>query len=366
MARTFVHRREAGLEHFELKENHYDAPDLSTVTSVTVDVGGVTVYSTGPSDGPVRWNTSELKRGEIIALVPTASFEGSTETAQVTIVSPDYPTGLVWASQTISVLESSYFGQGGVNREQCDVCGGWFKVTDLVRQLQILKRNERANYLYSSRYDSTYWEIVGADYLGEGSMGYSKFYWKVHPHKNANMAGGAHCFWGDGELVAKDALDLSGYCTALLRGRFGTHQTTKQPGLTVEFGFYYDYGGAGQTRYSIGTATEVETRTAFKTTDLSAIAEAHRTALQPFYKITTYDDQQIWWAEGFRLQKDESTLGLTTATSKGAPVDEAQLEKNFVTAVVCPKHRMELEKQVDEYQPTFDDVQIVETEDQEF
>lgn len=365
MSRTFVHRREAALDHFELKESQYVAPDLSDVTSVTVTVGSTVVYSTASDDGPVRWDTSETKRGEIVALVPTAGFTGNSETASITIYSPTYPAGLVWASQTIAVGESSYFGQGGVNREQCNVCGGWFKVTELVRQIQILRRNERANYLYSSRYSTDHW-TVDTDFLGDVSMGMSTMYWKVHSYKNANMAGGANSFWGDGELVASDALDLSAFTTALLRGRFGTHQTTKKPGLSVEFGVYYDYGGAGEVRYSFGTKTGIEHQTAAVTDDLSSIAPGHLTALQPFYKITTYDDQQVWWGEGFRLQKDDEALGFTTAVSKKEPVDDAFQMKNFGTLVVCEKHRMELEKQVNEYQPTFDEANIVETEDQEF
>jgi len=366
MARTFVHVRIAGLDRFALKENHIDAPDLSDVTAVTVEVGATAVYSTASDSGPVRWNTSETKRGEIIALVPTANFTGNNEEATITITSPTYPGGLAWATQRIAVTDASYFGQGGVNREQCQVCGRWFDVTDLIRQIQILRRNARANYLYSSRYNDTNWE-VGTDYLGPVSMGMSTHYWKVHPYKNANMAGGAHSFWGDGEIEAKDTIDFSSFTTALLRGRFGTHQMTKKPGLTVEFGAYHDQQIPKlRTRYSFGTLTGIETQTAFITNDLSAIDPGHLSALAPFFKVTTYDDQQVWWAEGFRLQKDETAPGMTTAVSKGAPVDEAFLMKRFGTVVVCPDHRMELEKQVNEYEPSFDDVETVETEEQEF
>jgi len=363
MARSFVHLRNAGLERFALKENVIDPADLSLYTHARVVVGSTTVYSTASDSGPVRWGTSETKPGEIIALVPTSGFTGNNELASI-----DIGTGgpwLRWATQRIAVTDASYFGQGGVNREQCQVCGRWFDVTDLIRQIQILRRNARANYLYSSRYNDTNWQ-VDTDYLGPVSMGMSTAYWKVHPYKNANMAGGAHSFWGDGELVAKDTVDLTSFTTALLRGRFGTHQMTKKPGLEVEFGFYYDYGGGGETRYSFGSKTGIETQTAFITNDLSAIDPGHIAALQAFYKITTYDDQQVWWAEGFRLQKDETAPGMTTAVSKGAPVEEAFLMKRFGTVVVCPDHRMELEKQVNEYEPSFDDVEVVDTEEQEF
>jgi hypothetical protein len=263
------------------------------------------------------------------------------------------------------VTEARYFGQGGELLEQCDVCACWFPVRELIRQTHIRRRHKRDNGLYASRYDTNHWQIVGADYLGQVSMGRSRVYWKPHPFKNANIADGAHSFWGDAELIATDAIDLSGYCTALLRGRFGTHQATRQPGLTIEFGFYYDYGGAGQTRYSIGTRT-INTHTAWVVDDLSSIAPAHLTALEPFYKITTYDDQQVWWGEDFRLQKDATEPGMTTAVSRGTPVDDDFQMVTFGKAVVCPEHRQYFEKRVNEYQPTTDDVYVVEEEDEEW
>lgn len=365
MARSLVHSRDGGLDRFILHTAQIDTVDLSDVTSVTVKVGSTTVYSTALDSGPVRWSTSEARRGEVISLVPTAGFTDDNETAQITIVSPTYPGGLVWATLDIPVGTPSYFGQGGENREQCNVCGRWFPVSQLIRQTQIRRREARDNYLYYSRYNEDGWEI-DTDALGEVSMGRSTFRWKVHTYKNANMADGAHSFWGDGELVAKHEVDLSAFTTALLRGRFGTHQMTKKPGLDIEFGFYYDYDGAGETRYSLGTREDIEGNTAWIADDLSSIAGGHLSALKAFYKITTYDDQQIWWVEQMRLQKDVTEPGMTTAVSKGAPVSEAFAMKTYGTTVVCPEHRERFKKQVDEYQPTFDSVEVVETEDQEF
>ena len=365
MARSYVHARIGGLDRFVLKENVTDSPDLADVTSVTVVVGSTTVYSTAYNDGPVRWNTSETRRGEIVALIPTAAFTADRDTAEITIVNPDNPGGLLWASQIVPVGVSSLFGQGGENREQCDVCGRWFRVSQLVRQVQIRRREARANYLYWSRYNAENWS-VDTDALGEVSMGRSRVRWAPHTYKNANMMDGAQSFWGDGELVANDAVDLSTFTTALLRGRFGTHQMTKKPGLTIEFGFYYDFGGAGEVRYPLGSKEDVEGETAWIVDDLSSIAGGHISELQAFYKITTFDNQQIWWGEDFRLQKDDSAPGLTTAVSKGAPVVEDFQMKTFGAAVVCPDHRDIMPKQVNDYQPEFDPVEIIETEDQEF
>lgn len=364
MGRTLVHHR-AGLDHFLLRENVYDSPDLSDVTSVTVTVGSTVVYSTASDSGPVRWNTSETKRGEIVALVPTAGFTGDSETASITIYSPTYPTGLIWASQTIAVGTASFFGQGGEHREQCEVCGRWFPVTQLIRQTHILRREARDNHLYYSRYSSAGWEI-DTDALGDISQGRSRAYWKIHPYKNANMADGHESFWGDGELVAVDEVDLTTFTTALLRGQFGTHQATKKPGLTIEFGFYYDYGGAGETRYSLGTREDIEGVTAWITDDLSSISPGHLSALKAFYKVTTYDDQQIWWVENMRLQKDKSAPGMTSALSQGAPIDDGFLMKTYGKMAVCPDHRQHMEKQVNEYQTEFDTVDTVEDEDEEF
>jgi len=365
MARTLVHSRDGALDRFILKENQIDSPDLSDVTSVTVTVGATVVYSTASDDGPVRWSTSEARRGEIISLVPTAGFTDDNETATIKIVSPTYPGGLNWASLTIPVGTPAYLGQGGVRREQCNVCGRWFPVTELIRQTHIRRREARDNYLYYSRFCAAGWE-VDTDALGDVSMGRSTKYWKIHTYKNANMAGGCQSFWGDGELVAKQEVDLSAFTTALLRGRFGTHQMTQNPDLTVEFGFYYDYDGVGETRYSLGTWENVEGKTVWIVDDLSGIAGGHLSELKAFFKVTTYDDQQIWWGEQFRLQKDLSEPGMTTAIATGAPVTDAFQMKTFGKTVVCEDHRDRLPKQIDEFQPTFDPVEIVETEDEEY
>ncbi|MHC4370698.1 MAG: hypothetical protein ACYSW8_24070 [Planctomycetota bacterium] len=364
MARSLVHHR-AGLDHFLLRENHYDSVDLSDVTSVTVQVGSTTVYSTAYNSGPVRWNTSETKRGEIVALVPTAGFTTDSALAQITIYSPTYPAGLLWATLTIPVGDAAFFGQGGEHREQCDVCGRWFPVAQLIRQTHILRREARDNALYYSRYDSEGWEI-DTDALGDISQARSRVYWKVHPYKNANMADGAQSFWGDGELVAKDAIDLSAFTSLLMRGRFGTHQATLKPNVDIEFGFYYDYGGAGEVRYALGTREDIEGKTAWITDDLSSISPGHLSALKAFYKVTTYDDQQIWWVENMRVQKDATEPGLTTAIAAGAPIDDAFLMKTYGKTVVCQDHRLHMEKQVNEYQTTTDTVEVVENEDEEF
>jgi hypothetical protein len=369
MARSFVHRREAGLERFVLVENHIDRPDLSDVTSVTVVVGPTTVYSTASDSGPVRWNTSETGRGEIIALVPTAAFTANSYSATITIYSPTYPGGLAWATKTIPVGDAAFFGQGGEQREQCEVCGRWFPVSKLIRQTHILRRQAKANYLKWSRYwVGNYWNLQNdVDYLGEVSMGRSTFYHKIHPYKNANAAGGCCSFWGSDELWINEGIDLSSFSQVLVRGRFGTHHTTRKPGLTIEFGAYHwTWPGPVIDRYVFGTRTGVDGNTAFVVNDLSGVPAGHRDAMNIFFKVTTYDDQQIWWGENFRVQKDEDSPGMTTAISKGAAISDSFLMKTYGKMVVCPDHRMHFEKQVNEYATTFDPVDVIDDEDEEF
>ena len=67
-----------------------------------------------------------------------------------------------------------------------------------------------------------------------------------------------------------------------------------------------------------------------------------------------------------RVQKDATEPGMTTAIATGAPVDDAFLMKRYGKMVVCPDHRMHLEKQVNEYSTTFDQIDVVEDEDEEF
>lgn len=369
MARSFVHSREAGLERFVLVENHIDKPDLSDVTSVTVVVGPTTVYSTASDSGPVRWNTSETKRGEIIALVPTSAFTEESYEATITIYSPTYPGGLAWATVEIPVGTSAYFGQGGEHREQCEVCGRWFPVTQLIRQTHILRREARDNHLKWSRYwVGSYWNLQnGVDYLGEVSMGRSKYYSRPHPFKNATPADGCHSFWGSDELWINEGIDLSSFSQVLVRGRFGTHQATKKPGLTIEFGAYHwEWPGPVIDRYVFGTRTGVDGNTAFVVNDLSGVPVGHRDAMNIFFKVTTYDDQQVWWGENFRVQKDVSEPGMTTAIAKGTPIDDAFLMKTYGKMVVCQDHRLHMEKQVNEYSTEFDQIDVVEDEDEEF
>ena len=363
MSRTFVHSQKGGLQQFILKDG-FDSPDLADVTAVKVDVGSVAVYSTAHDDGPVRWNTSETRRGEVIALVPMVSFTADHEDATITITSPTYPGGLAWATKTIPVGTSAFMGSAGKYTEQCDICHKWFPVQDLIRQIQTRRIDPGANFLPWSRFNDTGWQ-VDTDELGEVSMGRPRWYWKVHPYKGANIAGGAASFWGDGELVAKETIDLSAFTTALLQGTFGTHQATVKPFLGVEFGFYYDYGGGGETRYVIGTWTGVEGKQVWVADDLSGIAGGHLAALQAFFKVTTYDDQQTWWGESFMVQKDVAKPGMTNVPTRGVAISRTPAAVYLGKTVVCPADYEQLQKQVNEYEPSFDGVDVVDDEDQE-
>lgn len=364
MARSFLHAQKGGLQQFILKDG-FDSPDLSDVTAVTVEVGAVAVYSTSHDGGPVRWDTSETRRGEIVALVPMVSFTADHEDATITITSPTYPGGLEWATKAIAVGTGSFMGSGGKYTEQCDVCHGWFPVEELVRQIQVRRIEKAANYLPWSRFNDAGW-TVDTDDLGEVSMGRPRWHWKVHPYAGANIVNGAASFWGDGEIVSKDAINLTSFTKYLMQGTFGTHQTTVHPSLTVEFGFYYDYGGGGEERQVMGTWTGVEGQQAWVSDDMwypAGFFDAD--AVHAFFKVTTYDDQQIWWGESFRVQKDVSKPGMTNVPTSGSERILDPAEKYLGKTVVCREHWERLPKQINEYDPSFDSVETVDDEDQE-
>ena len=366
MAKTFIHSQKGGLQQFILKDG-FDSPDLSNLTDVTIDVGAVTVYSTAHDSGPVRWNTSETRRGEIMALVPMMSFSADHEDATIAIEGPTYPEGKAWATKAIPVGESSFMGSAGKYTEQCDVCHKWFPVEDLVRQIQVRRIEAAANYLPWSRFNDAGW-TVDTDALGEVSMGRPRWYWKVHPYKGANMTNGAASFWGDGELVAVDAIDLSAFTSALLQGTFGTHQATVKPFLEVELGFYYNYDYGTElyeARYPIGSWSGVEGKQVWIVDDLSGVSGGHLGALQAFFKVTTFDDQQSWWGESFRVQKDVSEPGMTNVQTRGSAIIRTPAAKYLGKTVVCPDDYERLKKQVNEYEPSFDGVEVVDDEDQE-
>lgn len=361
--RTFIHGQKAGLQQFILK-NGFDSAPLAAVTAIRIDVGDVTVYSTAHDDGPIRWNTSETRLGEIMALIPMVSFTTDHEDAAVTITSPAYPDGLVWAEKAIPVGTAAFMGAAGVYTEQCDSCGLWFPVEDLIRQMKIRQVNPGSNYIPWSRFNDDGWEI-DTDALGEVSMGRTRWAHTVHPYEGANIEHGAASFWGDGLLVSKIAIDLSGFCNALLRGTFGAHQTTKKPGLDVAFGVYYDFGGGGETKYEFGSWSGVDGRKAWASSDLSAIASEELRELKPYYDVTTHDDQQIWWGEMFRLEKDMIKPDLTTIETQGA-AEVKEFNPAFIgSGVACPACYDRMEKQVNEYRPTFDGLDTVDVEDQE-
>jgi len=255
-------------------------------------------------------------------------------------------------------------GSGGKYTEQCDVCHGWFPVEELVRQIQVRRIEGAANYLPWSRFNDAGW-TVDTDALGEVSMGRPRWHHKVHPYAGANIANGAATFWGDGEIVSKDAIDCFDFSKALLQGTFGTHQATVKPFLTVELGFYYNYGEVGEERHSIGSWEGTDGKQVWVSSNLSSVPEYALPALRAFFKVTTYDDQQLWWGESFRLQKDVTNPGMTNVPTRGSERILDPADKYLGKTVVCREDWERLPKQIDDYDPSFDSVETVDDEDQE-
>jgi hypothetical protein len=364
MARTFLHHQKAGLQQFILKDG-FSSVGLADVSDIQIDVGAVTVFSTAHDSGPVRWNTSETRMGEIMALVPMVSFTENNAPATVVIDGPTYPPGgITYGPKTIAVGEGSFMAAAGTYYDQCDGCGIWFPVEQLIRQLKIREVRPAANYLPWSRFNNEGWQ-VDTDELGEVSMGRSRWFHKIHPYAGSMVAGGAGSFWGDGLLVSNDTIDVAAFSTALLSGIFGTHQTTKKPFLDIEFGVYYDYGGGSETKYVFGTGSGVDGKRVWAVNDLSGVDGGHVGALQPYFDVTTHDDQQIWWAESLRVQKDVLQPGMTTVETKGVARIKEFNAAFLGSGVACEECYDVLKKRVNEYRPTVDQFEIVDVEDQE-
>ena len=352
-----------GLHRFRLFSSPYEPVDLSTATEVELYRDTYGFANPTPASGAIRWGQSEFKTGEIVSLLP-AGFKSNTGDVTVKFWSPDYPDGVVWGTCEIG-SGGEFVGGAGVYLEQCEVCGKWFDINTLVRQIQVRKRSIAANYLPYSRYNATYWSCT-TDYLGEASMGRSRFRDVVDPGGGpSRMVDGAASFWGDGVLTSVDTIDVSSWSTVLVEGQFGTNQRTVQGGVDVAFGLVYDPGGAEETFYGCGTFLSINGRRIFGYVAVAAIAAGHRAALNVYYNVTTATDQEVWWGERFRVQKDKTVPDMTWVPTQGTALIHTEEGKMLGRTVVCPKDWEKLPKQINDYSPDFDAVPRLEDENQE-
>ena len=363
MARLIEVSWAGGLHRFRLFSSPYEPLDLSTATSITLTRAAETLTSAAPATGSLRWGQSEYKTGEIAALV-TAAFLGASGDTTVTVTSPDYPLGEDWGTCEIG-HGGEFTGGSGVYLEQCDICGKWYDINKLVRQIQVRKRTVAANYLPYSRYNATFWGCA-AQYLGESSMGRPRFRDVVDPNDGpSRMVDGAASFWGDGVLTSVDTIDVSTWAVALVEGQFGCNQRTAQGLLDVSIGLIYDPGGVGETYYEAGSFLAANGRLLFGPVVVASVAAGHRSALHVQYRVTTETNQEVWWGERFRVQKDVVNPGMTWVPTKGVALVHTTEGKLLGRTVVCPEDWERLPKQIDDYRPSFDRVPTLEDENQE-
>lgn len=366
MARSVEVIWAGGLYRFRLWQAAFDPYAVSGVTAVRLTRGSEVVNDSAPASGDVRWAQSEFYENEIVAKLSSA-FIAESGDVTVRITSPDYPSGVDWATVDIGG-SGAFVAAAGVWVEQCDICGLWFDVNSLVRQLQVRHRYAGTNYCDRSRYNPAEWTCT-AEYVGDVSMGRSRWRHVVDPTDGApsRMADGASSFWGDGNLTHDTAIDMSAWTTALIEGQFGVNQVTKLSELSVSAGLIYDPGGANETFYP--AVSSVDGGAVWGAITLSTIPAGRRSALHPQYRVTTQSGQQVWWAERFRVQKDVSTPRDTFYSwieTKGSPVVQTESDKVYGTTVVCPKDWERLKKQVNDYEPSFDKIDWIEEEKQEF
>ena len=368
MARVVDRSWAGGLYRFRLWSSPYDPYDVSDVTAVTLTRDG-TAYTDvgGPAAGSFRWGQTEYHSNEIVV---KASAGLLAESGDITLRTVSPTETIDWDAGDIG-NGGQFVAAAGVWVEQCDICGLWYPIESLVRQLQIRHQYEGANYCDRSRYNPAEWTAT-TDYLGDVSMGRPRWRHIIDPEDKApsRMADGASSFWGDGNLTQDSAIDMSTWTTALIQGQFGVNQITTFSELDVVAGFIYDPGGVDETFYQAVSLTSVlGGQDVWGTVALASVAAGHRSALHPTFRVTTATDQQVWWGERFRVQKDVSNpkdTFFSWVETKGSPVAQDEKNKVYGMAVVCPKDWERFKKQVDEYKPSFDSIDTIEVEQQEF
>lgn len=351
-----------GLHRFRLFSSPFEPVDLSTVTEIELKRDTYGFANNVPDSASIRWNQSEFKKGEVVALLPDG-FKEDTGLVKIQLYGPGQPNEVFGTCEIGSGGE--FVGGSGVYLEQCDICGKWFDINTLVRQLQVRKRSIAANYLPYSRYNSTYWNCT-TDYLGEASMGRSRFRDVVDPDGGpSRMVDGAASFWGDGVLTAIEQIDVQAWDTVLVEGQFGTNQRSVQGTLDVVIGLIFDKGSPNEKFYQLGSFSGVNGRRVFGSISVSSIDPAHRPYVRAEYRITTATNQEVWWGERFRVQKDKTVPDMTWVPTKGTALVHTEEGKMLGRTVVCPKDWERLPKQIDGYRPNFDAVPTLEDENQE-
>jgi hypothetical protein len=350
-----------GLYRFRLVDG-LEEYDVSDVTQVTLTRGTETLTEATPTSGVIRW-PGYYHANEIVAKLP-ATFIAETGEVTVNIVDPDNPAGLDYGSVDIGT-GGEFVGAAGTYYEQCDVCHLWYPIETLVRQLQIRVRPAGTNYLLYSRYNPTFWSCT-ADYLGDVSINFPRWRHVVEPGDGpARIADGASSFWGDGVFLAADAVDVTGWTTALLQADIGMNECYQHSTVDVSLDLVFDPGGLSETVYNVAERTEVDGITVWGSIAVSTIPLAHRGALHAQLTVTTETDQEVWWIERLQLQKDATKTSMATVETKGAAVAYTTDGRVLGMTVVCQKDWEPLAKQVNEYSPEFDGIPTIEVEDQE-
>jgi hypothetical protein len=82
------------------------AVDLSSVTKVTLSVGGATIESVGAGSGPIRWAQNGYQAGEVRLFLGDQSLSPSSadQPAWITVYDSTNPEGVVWGRIGLKVI----------------------------------------------------------------------------------------------------------------------------------------------------------------------------------------------------------------------------------------------------------------------
>lgn len=230
---------------------------------------------------------------------------------------------------------------------RCEVCGGWFPRTKLLRQLRAWMQHPGQNLLPYSEYDSNGWSSTATS-DGNTVMGcraLESYVSIASDGTTTSELAGAPSFKGDGTLTASDTVDLSGLSGRVtMQAVFSPHHADCGDQYTVVFGVK-----KGGNSYPIASDMAVAAKRVRGAILVSTIDVADRSALTPYITVTAPDSDARWAVERIQLW-DWATYGDTYIRTTGTAVTRTSSSTVTGAVVVCPCCRDPRLDRVEDYQ----------------
>ena len=237
-------------------------------------------------------------------------------------------------------------------RAQCQVCGGWFPRSELVRQLRSAPAPVGSNLLAWSGYNASGWTSTATTdgTTAWGCRALAALSSLDDDGTTTTEIDGAPTFKGDGALTAAAAVDLSALTTARFSCQFSPHQADCGGSYTVTLRLLN-----GLTRYTAASFTTVAGRRVWGDLALADVLEAHRSALVPAITVDAPSATARWAVERIALY-DPDTYGDCYVPTSGAAVTRTDSGPDVAAVVTCrscrdPRLERSTAVDVEHYEP---------------